>query len=257
MSMNSLLRKSTKAAALPLGGPLKKRADAAVVLLYHKIGSGDREIDIPTHVFERQLRHIARHERPGTLDDCLERGGVAVTIDDGFIDFYDNVLPLLIDCRVPVLLYLATGGVAANGNRRTDQLTWDHLAEAVATGFVEIGAHTHTHTNLGRATAPEATEEMRRSKELIEDHLGRSCRHFAYPWAVASPAAENVARGLFATAALPWGTNRVGSIDPHRVARTPVMRSDGSFFFRAKLAGRLDGEALVYKALRRGPWGAA
>jgi hypothetical protein len=99
--------------------------------------------------------------------------------------------------------------------------------------------------------------EMRRSKEQIEDRLGVACRHFSYPWSVASAEAEKVARNLFATAALPWGTNRLGSIDLYRVGRTPVLQSDGTFFFRAKLAGRLDGEALVYKALRRGPWRAA
>jgi peptidoglycan/xylan/chitin deacetylase (PgdA/CDA1 family) len=257
VSMNSLVRKSTKAAALPLSWPARKRADAAVVLLYHKVGVGSREIDIPKDIFERQLRHIARHERPGTLDEVLAYGGVAVTIDDGFIDFYDNVLPLVVECRIPVLLYLATGLVAPTETASSNALTWNQLADAISTGLVEVGAHTHNHANLGIADVEEADLEMRRSKEQIEDRLGVACRHFAYPWSVASPQAEEVARGLFATTALSWETNRLGSIDLYRVGRTPVLRSDGPFFFKAKLAGRLDGEALVYKALRRGPWRAA
>jgi peptidoglycan/xylan/chitin deacetylase (PgdA/CDA1 family) len=252
--MNSLLRKSTKAAALPLGIPSLRRAGDAVVLLYHKVGVGGREIDIPAAAFRRQIQHIARTERAAPLGDCLARGGVTVTIDDGFRDFYDHVLPVVVDHRVPVLLYLATGLVGDNGNGSPDSLTWGQLSEAVATGLVEVGAHTHNHANLATATETEADEEMRKSKDLIEDHLGVSCPHFAFPWAIASPAAQEVARRLFDTAALPWGTNRAGAIDPYRVGRTPVLRSDGNFFFRAKLAGRLDGEALVYKALRRGPW---
>jgi hypothetical protein len=255
--MNSLVRKSTKAAALPLSWPAGKRADAAVVLLYHKVGAGSREIDIPKVMFERQLRHIARHERLGRLEEVLTYGGVAVTIDDGFIDFYNNVLPLIVESRVPVLLYLATGLVAPTEGAGSDALTWDQLADAISTGLVEVGAHTHSHANLGSAGVAEADLEMRRSKELIEDRLGVACRHFAYPWSVASPQAEKVARDLFATTALSWETNRLGSIDLYRVGRTPVLRSDGAFFFKAKLAGRLDGEALVYKALRRGPWRAA
>jgi Polysaccharide deacetylase len=255
--MTSLVRKSTKAAALPLSWTARRRADAAVVLLYHRVGVGDREIDIPKDIFERQLRHIARHERPGTLDDVLAYGGVAVTIDDGFLDFYENVLPLVVECRVPVLLYLATGLVAPANTRAPHALTWNQLADAISTGLVEIGAHTHSHANLGSANLAEADKEMRRSKEIIEDRLGVACRHFAYPWSVASAEAEAVARDLFATAALHWETNRLGSVDLYRVGRTPVLRSDGAFFFKAKLAGRLDGEALVYKALRRGPWRAA
>ena len=91
-----------------------------------------------------------------------------------------------------------------------------------------------------------------------EDRLGVACRHFAYPWAVASPTADRVARELFDSAALDaWRSNRAGAIDPWRLGRTPVLASDGMTFFKAKVKGRLDGEALAYRLLRRGPWGRA
>ena len=82
-----------------------------------------------------------------------------------------------------------------------------------------------------------------------------ACRHFAYPWAVGSPAAARAARGLFRSAALhAWRTNRAGRLDPFELGRTPVLRSDGRFFFEQKVRGRLDGESLAYRLLRRGPW---
>jgi peptidoglycan/xylan/chitin deacetylase (PgdA/CDA1 family) len=134
-------------------------------------------------------------------------------------------------------------------------LSWTQLQEAVSTGLVEVGAHTHGHVNLSRAGWLEADSEIRGSKELIEDRLGVSCRHFAYPWCVASLAARRVAVQLFETAALDaWRTNRKGQIYPHRLGRTPILRSEGRTFFRAKVAGLLDSEALLYKALGRGPW---
>jgi hypothetical protein len=72
---------------------------------------------------------------------------------------------------------------------------------------------------------------------------------------VGSAVADAVARRTFDTAALEaWRTNRRGRTDPWRLGRTPVLRSDGLAFFRAKAAGLLDGEALLYRALRRGPW---
>jgi hypothetical protein len=99
---------------------------------------------------------------------------------------------------------------------------------------------------------------MRRSKELIEDRLGTACRHFAYPWGVGSPAADVISRQLFETAAIDaWRTNRWGAIDPHRLGRTPVLRSDGTAFFRMKVRGWLDLERVVYRAMGRGPWGQA
>jgi peptidoglycan/xylan/chitin deacetylase (PgdA/CDA1 family) len=261
MNPGSLARKAIKAAVLPLGLLEPRRRGDVTILLYHRVGDGTAEIELSARAFERQLELLKRRERVLTLDDALSGGsgsggGVVVTIDDGYEDFHARVLPLLVRHRVPAVLYLATG-LVANGRPSTpDALTWAQLEEAVSSGLITVGAHTHNHTDLSRADEREADEEMRRSKELVEDRLGRPCRHFAYPWAVASPAADRVARELFDSAALDaWRTNRAGRIDPHRLGRTPVLKSDGSFFFAAKVRGRMDGEAFAYRVLGRGPWG--
>jgi peptidoglycan/xylan/chitin deacetylase (PgdA/CDA1 family) len=257
---SSLARKAVKAAVLPGGIVNRRRPGDVVVLLYHRVGGGGGEIDLPAALFERQLATLAERDRVLTLDQAGAPGGgggVVVTVDDGYRDFHDTVLPLLVRYRVPAVLYLATGLVAGEGARRGDRdaLTWSQLAEAVATGLVTVGAHTHGHTDLSGASERVCHDEMARSKDLVEQRLGVACRHFAYPWAVGSPAADRVARRLFDTAALDaWRVNRAGSVDPWRLGRTPVLASDGLAFFRAKVQGRLDGEALAYRLLGRGPW---
>jgi peptidoglycan/xylan/chitin deacetylase (PgdA/CDA1 family) len=257
---SSLARKAVKAAVLPGGMVTRRRAGDVVVLLYHRVAGRGGEIDTPPALFERQLADLAANERVLTLDQALDGaagGGVVVTVDDGYRDFCDTVVPLLHRYRVPALLYLATGLVAGEGPGPDDPeaLSWSQLAEAVATGLVTVGAHTHGHTDLSRASEQVCRDEMVRSKELVEDRLGVPCRHFAYPWAVASPTADRVARQLFDSAALDaWRSNRAGALDPWRLGRTPVLASDGMAFFRAKVKGRLDGEALAYRLLGRGPW---
>jgi peptidoglycan/xylan/chitin deacetylase (PgdA/CDA1 family) len=246
----------------PLGWPARRRRGDVVVLLYHRVGRGISEIELTAEVLEHQLQDLVATERVLTVDDILTgdpEGGVIVTFDDGYRDFYDEALPLLTKYRVPATLYLATG-LVANGSatRPSDALTWNQLREAVGTGLVTIGSHTHGHMDLSRATEAEAESEMRRSKELIEGHLQTPCQHFAYPWAVGGRAADSAARRVFRTAALDaWRTNRVGQIDPHRLGRVPILRSDGQFFFHRKVRGELDSEAWLYRALRRGPWGRA
>jgi len=253
-----VIRKTAKAAVLPLGALDGARAGDVVVLLYHRVGAGDREIDLRLEAFDRQMASLAATGRARTLDEAIlpgGPGGIVVTVDDGLSDFHRYFVPVLVRHGVPALLYLATGLVAdgANGSG-PEALSWDDLREDVGTGLVSVGAHTHNHVDLSAESEDVAREEMRRSQELVEDRLGISCRHFAYPWAVSSPASERVARELFDTAALRWRTNRAPVVDRYRLGRTPVLRSDGSFFFRAKLGGRLDKEALVYRVLRRGPW---
>ena len=258
-----LARKGAKAVVLPLGLSGRRRPGDVSILAYHRVGEGQREIDLPRRSFDDQLAYLSAHEGKSvrTLDDALSHpdGGVVLTFDDGYRDFVDYVLPLLTTYRVPATLYLATGLVDDGGTPvKPAPLTWSLLREAVSTDLVTIGSHTHDHVNLSRATDEEAEWEMRRSKELIEDHIQAPCRHFAYPWGVGSAGADRAARRHFDTAALDgWKTNRRGRIDPHRLGRTPILRSDGPLFFRAKVHGVLDSEALVYRMLGRGPWGEA
>jgi peptidoglycan/xylan/chitin deacetylase (PgdA/CDA1 family) len=276
----TLARKAAKAAVLPIGIRAPQPGDLTI-LLYHRVwrhaGPTTREVDVAAAAFDRQMASLGRTGGALSIDDALApllapvrdgalgEGPVAggkdmrtvVTFDDGFGDFVEVALPSLVDHQVPATLYLTTGLVNGRDSDARARLSWADLADAVETGLVTIGAHTHTHPDLSRSSEPEAREEMQRSKDLIEDRLGVECRHFAYPYSKSSPAAERVARELFDSGALAWGTNRAGRVDLHRLARVPVLRSDGALFFRAKVRGRLDGEALVYRALRRGPWSAS
>jgi peptidoglycan/xylan/chitin deacetylase (PgdA/CDA1 family) len=263
-SVGSLVRVGVKVAALPLGAGARRRPGDITILCYHRVGAGGREIDVPRDRFREHLEALVADGGVRSLDDALSdrRGGVVLTFDDGFRDFHEVVLPLLARYRLPALLYLATAFVDAGDPRSEvgpdEALTWPMLEEAVASGFVTIGSHTHGHVDLSRAGEVQSEREMRRSKEAIEDRIGTACEHFAYPWGKASAAAERSARGLFRTSALEaWRTNRAGKFDRHRLGRTPVFRSDAAFFFRAKARGQLDGERLAYRALRRGPWAAA
>jgi peptidoglycan/xylan/chitin deacetylase (PgdA/CDA1 family) len=256
--LTSTVRRVAKAAAIIPGFAARRRPGDVVVLLYHRVGGGDREIDLPVRAFERHLAELAERDRVLPLDEALGNGngGVVLTFDDGYRDFHDHVVPLLTRYGLPGTLYLATGPVDGEGpTSRGDALTWSQLQEAMDTGLVTIGAHTHSHRDLSRASERDAEADMRRSKEMIEDNLGVPCRHFAYPFAVGSAGADRAARRLFDSAALhAWRTNRRGKTDPYRLGRTPILRSDGQFYFRAKVRGLLDTEGLVYRALGRGPW---
>ena len=259
MIAGTLVRKAAKAAMLPAGIFGRRRPGDVVVLVYHRVGVGDREIDITVEAFQRHLEHLVERDRVLRMDQALggdDGGGVVLTFDDGFRDFADHVVPALVQMRVPALLYLATGFVGGQDAASPgESISWSQLREAVATGLVDVGSHTHGHLDLSRVPPPEARADLERSKGLIEDHLGVRCRHFAYPWGVGGNGSDGTVRSLFETAALHgWVTNRAGRIDPYALGRTPVLRSDGQVFWRAKVAGILDSERLLYRATGRGPW---
>jgi peptidoglycan/xylan/chitin deacetylase (PgdA/CDA1 family) len=253
---SSFVRRAAKAAVLPAGLVTRRRAGDIVILLYHRLGPGQSEIELSPSVFEEQLRFLVERDRAMTLDEALVGGGpggVVVTFDDGYADFHQSALTLIQRYQVPAVLYVATSLVEENG--RNGRLSWTQLKEAETTGLVTIGSHTHRHVDLSAATPAEAEQELVRSKALIEDELGVPCVHFAYPFARRSSHVEPMVRKLFRSAAVDaWRTNRRSRIDPYRLGRTPILRSDSQRFFRAKVHGLLDGESQVYRALRRGPW---
>jgi len=228
---------------------LRPTSPGVVALLYHRVGerSAAHEIDLPTPLFREQMAEIA--DRAATLDEALDalergepgKGDVVVTFDDGTTDFLDEALPVLVEHRVPVVLYVATAFVD-EGRAFPNEghpVSWCGLRDAMSTGLVTIGSHTHTHALLERCTPMVAAQECDRSIDLIGSQLGVAPRHFAYPKALpgtVSIAAEVAVR--FRSAAVA-GTrsNRYGKTNPYRLARSPIQRSDGMRWFRRKVAG--------------------
>ena len=229
-----------------------RRPQGLVILIYHRVGAHTPvSVDLPRPLFAEQLAALASGWAPVSLDAAAEllarpaappgRPPVCLTFDDGTADFVEEALPELVAQRVPATLYVATDYVEAarafpdNGR----PVSWAGLRDALSTGLVTIGSHTHTHRLLDRADGPEAARELDRSIGLIEDRLGVAVSDFAYPKALpGSPAAEREVRNRFRTAALA-GTrpNRYGSTDLHRLSRSPVQVGDGMRWFRRKAAG--------------------
>ena len=227
------------------------------VLIFHRVGGGsDSAVDLPTSAFEAHLEHLVQHHRVLTLDhavDALASGrderGVVITFDDGTADFVDHALPLLQRFDVPATLYLATSFVESGTAFPwgAPPVSWSGLADAVSTGLVTVGSHTHAHRLMRGVSSEVATHEVRRSVDLIGERLGVAAQHFAYPKAVpGSRAAEQVVRTHFRSAALAGnGANRAGRVDLHRLRRVPVQRSDDAAMFAVQAAGglRVEGAA--------------
>jgi peptidoglycan/xylan/chitin deacetylase (PgdA/CDA1 family) len=57
---------------------------------------------------------------------------------------------------------------------------WDEIEQLARTGLVTFGSHTHTHPILSRCTPEEQREELRLSRDILRERLGRADL-FAYP----------------------------------------------------------------------------
>lgn len=228
------------------------RPRGLVILIYHRVGARTPvSVDLPRPLFAEQLAALGAGWAPVTLDDAaglVARPAappgpprVCLTFDDGTADFVDEALPELLAHSIPATLYVATDHIESGRPFPDDgrPVSWDGLRDALSTGLVTVGSHTHTHRLLDRVGALEAAEELDRSIGLIEDRLGVACRHFAYPKALlGSPAAEEEVRRRFLTAAVArTRPNPYGRTDLHRLRRSPVQVGDGMRWFLRKAAG--------------------
>jgi peptidoglycan/xylan/chitin deacetylase (PgdA/CDA1 family) len=66
-------------------------------------------------------------------------------------------------------------------------LTWPMLEEMQRDGFT-IGSHTRTHVSLPMESSASTEDELIGSKRRLEESLGRSIDHFAYPGGQFTPA---------------------------------------------------------------------
>jgi peptidoglycan/xylan/chitin deacetylase (PgdA/CDA1 family) len=242
-----------------------RRPPGLVVLIYHRVGRRTAtEVDLSLARFTEQVAFLAAHSGLVSLADGMARlrdpaaphaPMVAVTFDDGTADVTDLALPVLVEHGIPTTLYVATefverGREFPGGGEPT---SWAALRDAVSTGLVTIGSHTHSHALLDRLDPGAVEVELDRSIDLVADRVGVRPLDFAYPKAVpGSPAAAAAVRARFRSAALA-GTrpNAYAATDPHRLARSPIQASDGWRWFHQKVAGGLAFEDTVRTALDR------
>ncbi len=112
------------------------------------------------------------------------------------------------------------------------------------TGVMDIQSHTHTHPlcRVGQETdEAKLREELRRSREAIEGHLGTSCRYLCWPRGWFNDAAIRIAReeGYEACFSTPPGANGPRA-DLGALRRIDVRR--GGAAWPASLYLRLKGE---------------
>ncbi|MBK8459393.1 MAG: polysaccharide deacetylase family protein [Micropruina sp.] len=225
----------------------------ATLLIYHRVGGGTLdELDLGSADFVRQLDLLAAHDVV-SLDEALnrldagdERPTIVLTFDDGFSDVFQNAWPHLLERGLPFIIYLASGyvgrtmvweGSTARGTAGSG-LSWDQLAELLASGLATIGNHTHTHLRpevLGVGDVDDCSD-------AIEQALGVRPAHFTYPWGVPVPGIEAELRSRFRSASTGDLGRNLADADRWRLRRVPVRRTDPLAFFEAKLTGNLRAE---------------
>ena len=196
--------------ARPAGEPAESGLGAVAVLMYHSIAAEStrkfRRFVVYPDEFAAQMEYLAASGyQPVTAAELVRSrsGGpltpptpptpapprpVVLTFDDAYTDFYSAALPVLRAHGFRATLYVPTGYVGSTtgfnvsmGEQNRAVLSWQALRDVAAEG-IEVAAHSHTHPQLDRVSPSVITDEVRRSRGLLEDKLGLAVDGFAYPF---------------------------------------------------------------------------
>ncbi len=218
------------------------------ILMYHSISEAGTPMCVTPAAFTRQMDWLHQagwrtHTLRLAVDSPSSPRSVVLTFDDGFADAYLTAWPILRERGLTATIFLVTdqvGHVASwtDANPVAPLLDWDQIRE-MAAGGCEFGSHSASHLDVRTATDEEILQELVRSRQVLEDRVGREVVSFAYPYGYFRPELPGLLqRAGYRFAVLAGGYRDLGpGSDPLRLARTPVTRRDGLGAFRAKVRG--------------------
>ena len=165
------------------------------ILTWHSIDPSGSPISLSRDVFRRQVEWLTSGRvRVVGVEElvCLDGAddAVALTFDDGFVNFATEAAPLLRERGLPATLFVVAGHVGGDNQWRRRReagipvlplLGWDDLALLRESG-ITIGAHTRTHPALPTIGEEALVDELRGTADEMERRLGERPSGFAYPY---------------------------------------------------------------------------
>jgi peptidoglycan/xylan/chitin deacetylase (PgdA/CDA1 family) len=245
-------------AGQPLVVPLKPSNPTGVlpngyqtvpVLCYHRFGNEGGKMVVSPKVFGEQMAYLAQNGyRVVRLSELAEflagkralpEKAVVVTIDDGYTSMYNHAYPILKRYGFPATVFVYTDFIGAR-----DALTWDQMQELVATGLIDVQAHSKTHSNLtirgysesDAAYRDRLNSEVAMPRQVLERKLRVNVSTYAYPYGDTNPTLiETLQKASYRLALTVDPGGNAFFTPPYQLRRTMVMGDQSLDTFKAQL----------------------
>ena len=215
-------------------------------LTYHKVSRpGDRtDRDFYTVPGDVMSAQIAATEtagyRPLDIDGVFKNQttpsfpgqNYALSYDDGTLDHYEIVLPMLQEARLRGVFFVPTAKLNKPGH-----LTNTQVQEISRAGH-HIGFHSHEHRRLDRVTDTFLRDQFKSSRDILENLTGKATLLFAPPGGFMNEHVREVALGFGVKAirTMRWGFNQAPDIT--HLETVPLNRHTTAAQFGKILQGK-------------------
>ena len=163
------------------------------IITYHSVDDSGSVISTHPARFEQHLDILMDRNVPVValreLLDPGSEGGVALTFDDGFVNFAELAWPMLRKRGLPATLFVATDWVGGEnawdpGDGRIPRLPlmgWPTLTQFAREGL-DVQSHTCSHPRLPDLPDDAIVRELVESRAAIAERFGHESRVLAYPY---------------------------------------------------------------------------
>ena len=231
------------------------------ILMYHGVSNSHAYNCVLKGQFEKQLEWVSAHYEIIALSDLvlrlreqtpIERDQLAVTFDDGYLNFMESALPVLREREIPATLFVPAAKVGGVNDWDAGQPGYEELKlmdfsqlRSLPGDLIEIGSHGLHHRRLDNLSTEELTEELSGSCRLLEQKLQREIRLLSLPYGIhcdrhRRAGEETVAEHTYqAVCSSLWGRfNRIE--DLYALRRIGVWLEDTLADFARKMTGYYD-----------------
>ena len=180
---------------------------------------------------------------------------VLITFDDGYESFRTLVTPALAARGMTATVFVVAGRVGSynswdadykSGFDRRELMSGDGLKEVAAAGMY-VGSHSWTHPDFNRCSEAEVGSELRRSRDALEELLGRAVQDFSYPFGTYSKRHFALLQSCgYRCAVSIFSSEKYVTSHPYAMRRVYVHAGDELVRFRLKLS-RLYLRLLAFK----------
>ena len=229
------------------------------VLMYHMVrehvtGAQFNGLRVTPRLFEQQLQWLkANGWSFYTVDEMqrelpqLPEKSVALTFDDGYEDNFTEVLPLLEKYDAKATIYVVCDrhnrdwSVNKKKHHNTGELSREpklsdtQIEALIVSGRIEIASHTNTHINFAKCSDELAAQEIRESKQHLEQRFQIAVRSFAYPFGIFGDRDVQLVQAAGYNNAVTTEQGCTDFRDPFRLARVKISGKEGMLSFKLRL----------------------
>lgn len=199
------------------------------ILMYHGVTDdtwGAEELFISPSDMEAQIKYLVENgydtitfEDWSHLEDFDKP--VMLTYDDGYLDNYEELFPILRKYNAKATIFAITVSVDKDERTMTSEQAW----EMHHSGLVSIQSHTYNHPHLSECTAEELHNQMLWSKLHVARMTGYEPFVICYPYGDSDAEAREIAAQYYS-----FGLNMTGGLyttssDVFQIPRYYVARN--------------------------------